>query len=54
MKNKKRADIDIDELVKILLVVIFLVVALGIYIILSGKGTGMIEHIKNLFRFGGG
>jgi uncharacterized protein (UPF0333 family) len=54
MVLKKKGDIEIDFLIKILLIFIFLVVMLFIFIILSGKGTGIIEHIKNLFSFGGG
>jgi uncharacterized protein (UPF0333 family) len=51
MINKK-ADIEIDMLIKILLIIIFLGVMLFVAIKMSGSGTGMIAHIKNLFNFG--
>jgi len=49
---KKRADIDVDFLIKLFLFVLFLVLMFLIYIILKKSGTGLLENIKNLFKFG--
>ena len=47
---------EMEELVKILIVVVVLVLVIGvIYVLLRGKGfgeEGILAGIKNLFRFG--
>jgi uncharacterized protein (UPF0333 family) len=53
IKKTKKGDIDVDFLIKILLITFFLVAMVFVIIILSGKGSGIIEQIKNFFRFGG-
>jgi len=52
-KQKKgtRAAIELEMLAWWIIALIVLVVIVIGYIILSGKGIGIIEHIKNLFRF---
>lgn len=56
MKKKKiniRAGIiNTTAIIIILLVLVVLVVGVG-YMILSGKLSGLIEQIKNIFSFGG-
>ena len=49
MKNKK--GMEIETLVWIIIAVVILVVMVTAFIILRGKDVGMIEYIKNLFRF---
>ncbi|MDD3994167.1 MAG: hypothetical protein PHX15_03155 [Candidatus Nanoarchaeia archaeon] len=53
MKSNKRGDLEIDYLIKGILLFLFIaIMAFAIYILLSGKGTEMINSIKNIFRFG--
>ncbi len=44
---------EMEEIVKLLIAVIFLVVLVGAFIVLSGKSGSLIEGIKNILRFGG-
>ena len=53
MNMKKKGAIELESLAWWIIAIVVLVVILIAYFILSGKGTGVIEHIKNLFRFGG-
>lgn len=50
--HKKAGIINTTAVIIILLVLVVLVVGFG-YMILSGKLTGLIEQIKNIFSFGG-
>jgi len=50
MKNKK-GDIEWDTVAYWVLGIVVLIIAVGGIVLLSGKGTGAIEFIKNLFRF---
>jgi len=50
---KKRGDIELDTLGWWIIAIAVLLIAIVAYILLSGKGTGMLEYIKNLFRFRG-
>lgn len=50
MKNKK-GDIELNTLAYWIIGIAILVLIAVAYFIISGKGAGMIEHIKNLFRF---
>ncbi|MEM3405548.1 MAG: hypothetical protein QW117_01075 [Candidatus Pacearchaeota archaeon] len=52
MKKIKKADLEMDFLGKIILILIFLFLVLVAYGILSGKLKGMVINLKNLFRFG--
>ena len=51
LKNKKGGFLQ-ENLGWLLLALAVLAVVAGGYIILSRKGVGAIEYIKNLFRFG--
>ncbi len=45
---------EMEEIVKILIVVVVLVVLVGAAIFLfGGKGTELLDSIKNMLRFGG-
>ena len=48
----KKGSLRWDELGGTFLVIAAIVLAFAIYIILTGKGVGAIEFIKNMFRFG--
>ncbi len=50
---KKGGDVEIDVLIWWIIAFVVIVILIIGYIILSGKGSGMIEQIRNLFRFGG-
>lgn len=50
-KIKKKA-VALDFLFWLILGVIVLVITVLIIMILTGKGTGAIEYIKDLFRWG--
>jgi len=50
VKNKKGA-IELDMLAWWIIAVVVLVIIIAGIFILKGKGSGLIEHIKNLFRF---
>lgn len=43
-----------DFLGKLLIIIVFVVLMLGIYIVISGKGSNMLDAIKNFMRFGVG
>jgi len=51
MKIKKGA-IEFEVLVWWIIGIIILILIIIGYFILSGKGNYLIEHIKNIFRFG--
>jgi len=55
MKRKRKKDksgaIELEMLAWWIIALIILVLIIIAYFILSGKGAGIIEHIKNLFRF---
>ena len=51
MRKIKKA-MEAEVLAWVLLGLLALAVCLGIYAIITGKGSGMIEYIKNLVRFG--
>ena len=44
---------EMEELVKILIFVVVLVVSVGAFILFSDKGGALIEGIKSVLRFGG-
>ncbi len=44
---------EMEEIVKILIFVIVLIIMVGVFIMFSTKGGGLIEGIKNILRFGG-
>lgn len=48
----KRGEIVWDELFKWLVAAGVLVIMLLFYVILSGKGQGIIDYLNRLFRFG--
>lgn len=52
MDMRKKGAIEMDMTGWIIIGVIVLVILAAAAIILSGKGSGFIETIKNLFRFG--
>ena len=52
-KKEKKGAIEMEVLAWWIIAIAVLVLVVIGYLILSGKGTGIIEHIKNLFRFGG-
>ncbi|MBU1136395.1 MAG: hypothetical protein KJ559_02710 [Nanoarchaeota archaeon] len=52
MEKRKKGAIELEMLAWFLIAFAVLVIIVVGYIILSGKGIGIIEHIKNLFRFG--
>jgi len=52
-KIKKKGDIELDTLAWWIIAVVVLVIIVVAYLILSGKGAGILEKIKNLFRFRG-
>ncbi|MBT6689962.1 hypothetical protein HN903_04685 [archaeon] len=43
---------EMEEIVKILIFVIVLVIMVGAFIMFSDKGGGLIEGIKSALRFG--
>jgi len=43
---------EMEEIVKLLIAVIFLVVLAGAFIVFSGKSGHLFEGIKNILRFG--
>ena len=43
---------EMEEIVKILIFVVVLVVMVGAFILFSGKGGDLIEGIRNVLRFG--
>ncbi len=47
----KKADIGWEYIAKIILMLIFLFVLIGIIMLLSGKSFSVIERIKQLLRF---
>ena len=53
MKRNKRG-IESEMAGYASIAVIILIILIGGTIILSGKGTWVLEQIKNFFRFGGG
>jgi hypothetical protein len=54
MKRGRKGAIELEVLAWWIIAVVILVLILIAYFVLSGKGIGVIEHIKNLFRFRGG
>jgi len=49
MKNKK--GLELEVLGKIIIALIVLVLLIIGVVILTGKGSGALDYIKNLFRF---
>ena len=43
---------EMEELVKILIFVLVLVIMIGMFVVFSDKGGALIEGIKNTLRFG--
>lgn len=50
--NKKRGQIALEKLVYWIIALIVLILGFVIIMILSGKGQGAIDYLKNLFQFG--
>ena len=44
---------EMEEIVKILIFVIVLVIMVGAFVLFSDKGGSLIEGIKNILKFGG-
>ena len=45
---------EMEEIVKLIIAVIFLTIVAGVFIFLfKGKGGDVLEAIRNIFRFGG-
>jgi hypothetical protein len=53
MKFNKRADIDTDSLIKIILAVIILAISITAVVLLKDKGGAILTSIKSFFQFGG-
>jgi len=51
MRNKK-GQLVWDELIPWIIGIGVLVLGFVLYFILSGKGAGLIDYLKNIFRFG--
>ena len=49
--TRKKGAIELETLAYWIIAFIVLVIIVIGYLIISGKGTGILEHIKNLFRF---
>lgn len=49
---EKRGDVDTDTIVWWVIAAVVLVLMFGIYMVLSGKATGLLAYIKNILRFG--
>jgi len=43
---------EMEEIVKILIFVVVLVIMVGAFILLSDKGGDLLEGVKNVLRFG--
>lgn len=53
LKGQKKGEMEIEEIVKIVIAVIILFVLAGATIfLLNGKGSGLLQSIKNALRFG--
>ncbi|MBT4135382.1 hypothetical protein HOD75_02395 [archaeon] len=52
MEKTKKGAIELDTLGWMIIAVLVLVIVVVGIIVLGGKGEGMIEFIKNIFRFG--
>ena len=51
MKNsKKKADFEIETVLKILLALIILLVIIGLIFLLKGKSINILEQIKEILR----
>jgi len=53
MKRLGKKGMEIETLVGIIILIVFLVLAVVGYVILKAKGINAIDYIKNIFRFGG-
>ena len=51
-RGKGKKGLTLETLIPWMIAVAVLVLVTTLYLILSGKGTGAIEYIKNLMRFG--
>ena len=51
-RAKKRGMINWDMPVYLIIAVVFLVIMIGGYLVISGKLTNAIEYIRNWLRFG--
>ncbi len=43
---------EMEEIVKILIFVVVLIVMMGVFVLFSDKGGDLIDGIKNVLRFG--
>ncbi len=51
--HKKRAAMEIEEIVKLIIaVVVFIVLLAGVILLLSGRGAEVLNGIKEAMRFG--
>ncbi len=51
--HKKRAAMEIEEIVKLIIaIVVFIVLLAGIILLLSGRGSEVLGGIKEAMRFG--
>lgn len=47
-----RGDVGMDTVVKLLITLGVVVVVIGIIVLATDKSNGIVDQIKNLFRFG--
>jgi hypothetical protein len=52
MKRLGKKGMEIEMLVAIIIIIVFLVLSVIGYIYLKAKGINAIDYIKNIFRFG--
>ncbi|GEM_PF-4957962 len=49
----KKADIEFDVILKLIIGVIILLVIIGLLFLFKGKSLGIIDKLKDILRFGG-
>lgn len=53
MIKNKRGDLEIEYLIKGVLLLFFIaIISFAIYYLVSGKGTELLNSLKNFLRFG--
>jgi len=53
MKRMSKKGMEIETIVWMIVIIVFLVIMVGGFIYLKIKGINAIDYIRNLFRFGG-
>ncbi|MBI2632232.1 hypothetical protein HYW75_04465 [Candidatus Pacearchaeota archaeon] len=51
-ESDKRGELVWDKLISWIIAIMVLILLVVVYMILSGKGQGYIDYIKNVLRFG--